>query len=77
MLFVRFLFMDSNILYKLCFFPMSIFHWLKYNNENSAKKNLNFTRIVKTNMNVGAGQKNTKLSLTLELINNVFADLPI
>ena len=46
-------------------------------NENSAKKNLDFTRIAKTNMNFGAGQKNTKLSLTLELINNVFADLPI
>ena len=38
--------------------------------ENSAKKNLNFTRIAKTNMNFGGGQKNTKLSLTLELINN-------
>ena len=46
-------------------------------NENSAKKNLNFVRIAKRNMNFWADQKNTKLSLTLELINNVFADLPI
>lgn len=41
------------------------------------KKNLNFARIAKRNMNFWADQKNTKLSLTLELINNVFADLPI
>ena len=45
--------------------------------ENSAKENLNFARIAKRNMNFWADQKNTKLSLTLELINNVFADLPI
>ena len=41
------------------------------------KKNFNFARIAKRNMNFWADQKNTKLSLTLELINNVFADLPI
>ena len=41
------------------------------------KKNLNFARIAKRNMNFWANQKNTKLSLTFELINNIFADLPI
>ena len=45
--------------------------------ENSAKKNFNFARIAKRNINFWVDQKNTKLSLTLELINNVFADLPI
>ena len=45
--------------------------------ENSAKKNLNFARITKRNMNFWANQKNTKLSLTFELINNIFTDLPI
>ena len=45
--------------------------------ENSTKKNHNFARIAKRRMNFWADQKNTKLSLTFELINNVFADLPI